>query len=96
MSAVELPSQLAPHPRRPRLSGLLDTLEVRTQQAIAEQWSYQEFLARLIQDEAERREHKRLEPRLRRGQVNTTKSPRRNKVALSSARHVHPGAPPTR
>jgi DNA replication protein DnaC len=74
MSAVDVPSQLAPQLRRLRLSGLLDTLEVRTQQAIAEQWSYQEFLARLIQDEAERREHKRLELRLRRGQVNTTKT----------------------
>lgn len=74
MSAVDVPSQLAPQLRRLRLSGLLDTLEVRTQQAIAEQWSYQEFLARLIQDEAERREHKRLELRLRRGHVNTTKT----------------------
>ena len=62
MTASELPHQLAPHLRRLRLSGILDTLEVRTQQAITEQWSYVEFLARLIQDEAERREHKRLEP----------------------------------
>jgi DNA replication protein DnaC len=74
MSTLELPSHLAPHLRRLRLSGILETLEVRTQQAIAEQWGYAEFLARLIQDEAERREHKRLELRLRRGQVNTTKT----------------------
>jgi DNA replication protein DnaC len=74
MSTLELPSQLEPHLRRLRLSGILETLEVRTQQAIAEQWGYAEFLARLIQDEAERREHKRLELRLRRGQVNTTKT----------------------
>jgi DNA replication protein DnaC len=74
MSAADLPHQLEPHLRRLRLSGILDTLEVRTQQAIAEQWSYVEFLARLVQDEAERREQKRLELRLRRGQVNTTKT----------------------
>lgn len=74
MSAVDLPDQLTPHLRRLRLSGLLDTLEVRTQQAISEQWSYREFLARLVQDETERREQKRLELRLRRGQVNTTKT----------------------
>lgn len=74
MSTLELPSQLEPHLRRLRLSGILETLEVRTQQAIAEQWGYAEFLARLIQDEAERREHKRLDLRLRRGQVNTTKT----------------------
>ena len=74
MSTLELPSHLEPHLRRLRPSGILETLEVRTQQAIAEQWGYAEFLARLIQDEAERREHKRLELRLRRGQVNTTKT----------------------
>lgn len=74
MSTLELPTHLEPHLRRLRLSGILETLEVRTQQAIAEQWGYAEFLARLIQDEAERREHKRLELRLRRGQVNTTKT----------------------
>jgi DNA replication protein DnaC len=74
MSAAEQPEQLAFHLRRLRLSGILDTLEVRTQQAIAEHWSYAEFLSRLIQDEAERREHKALGLRLRRGQVNMTKT----------------------
>lgn len=74
MTASELPHQLAPHLRRLRLSGILDTLEVRTQQAIAEHWSYVEFLARLVQDEAERREHKRLDLRIRRGAVDTTKT----------------------
>ena len=44
MTASELPHQLAPL-RRLRLSGILDTLEVRTQQAITERWSYVEFLA---------------------------------------------------
>jgi DNA replication protein DnaC len=74
MTASELPHQLAPHLRRLRLSVILDTLEVRTQQAIAEHWSYVEFLPRLVQDEAERREHKRLDLRLRRGAVDTTKT----------------------
>ena len=40
MSTLELPSHLEPHRRRLRLSGILETLEVRTQQAIAEQWGY--------------------------------------------------------
>jgi len=74
MSAAEQSEQLAFHLRRLRLSGILDTLEVRTQQAIAEHWSYAEFLSRLVQDEAERREHKALGLRLRRGQVNGTKT----------------------
>jgi IstB-like ATP binding protein len=74
MSAAEQPEQLAFHLRRLRLSGILDTLEVRTQQAIAEHWSYVAFLTRLVQDEAERREHQALGLRLRRGQVNGTKT----------------------
>jgi DNA replication protein DnaC len=74
MSATEQPEQLAFHLRRLRLSGILDTLEVRTQQAIAEHWSYAEFLGRLVQDEAERREHKALGLRLRRGGVTMTKT----------------------
>lgn len=66
--------QLTPHLKRLRLSGILDTLEVRTQQAIAGQWAYVEFLTRLVQDEVERRAHKQLDLRLRRSTVNTTKT----------------------
>jgi DNA replication protein DnaC len=60
--------------KRLRLSGVLDTLEVRTQQAIAEQWTYPEFLGRLAQDEVERRAQKQLALRLRRSGINTTKT----------------------
>src|SRR5579863_7753765 len=67
-------SQLSPDLKRLRLSGILDSLEVRSQQAIAEQWSYAEFLTRLVQDEVERRAHKQLALRLRRGNVATTKT----------------------
>ena len=67
-------SQLAPDLKRLRLSGILDTLEVRNQQAIAEQWSYGEFLTRLVQDEVGRRSQKQLDLRLRRGNLNTTKT----------------------
>jgi DNA replication protein DnaC len=74
MSATATPEQLAFHLRRLRLSGILDTLEVRTQQAIAEHWGYAEFLTRLMQDEAERREQKALGLRLRRGQIPSTKT----------------------
>jgi DNA replication protein DnaC len=66
--------QLTPYLKRLRLSGILDTLEVRNQQAIAEQWSYAEFLARLVQDEVERRAHKQLDLRLRRGSLDLTKT----------------------
>lgn len=66
--------QLTPDLKRLRLSGILDTLEVRTQQAIAEKWPYGEFLTRLVQDEVERRNQRQLDLRLRRGALNTTKT----------------------
>ena len=66
--------QLVPSLKRLRLSGILDTLDVRTQQAIAEQWSYGEFLTRLVQDEVERRAHKLLDLRIRRSGVTSTKT----------------------
>lgn len=67
-------SQLAPPLKRLRLSGILATLEVRNQQAIREQWTYEEFLTRLVQDEVERREQKQLELRIRRSGINTAKT----------------------
>lgn len=63
---MELTHQLEPQLKRLRLSGILETLEVRNQQAIQEKLSYIEFLSRLIQDEVERRVQKQLQLRLRR------------------------------
>lgn len=71
---MELRPQLTPHLKRLRLSGVLETLEARNQQAIAGQWSYLEFLARLLEDEVERRGQKQLALRLRRAALNTTKT----------------------
>jgi DNA replication protein DnaC len=71
---MTLAHELTPQLKRLRLSGVLDSLEVRNQQAITEKWSYIEFLGRLIADEVERRAAKQLALRLRRGQANTTKT----------------------
>lgn len=65
---------LIPQLKRLRLSGVLDSLDVRNQQAVAEHWSHVEFLNRLLADEVERRAAKQLALRLRRGQVDTTKT----------------------
>lgn len=65
---------LASNLKRLRLPGILDTLAVRTHQAIAEQWGCEEFLVRLIQDEVERRGQKQLDLRIRRGGINATKT----------------------
>ena len=55
---MELIHQLTPHLKRLRLSGILETLEPRSQQAVDARWTYVEFLARLLEDEVERRAQK--------------------------------------
>jgi DNA replication protein DnaC len=60
--------------KRLRLSGILESLDMRTQQAIDGQWSYVEFLSRLLEDEIARREHKQLTLRVRRATLNTAKT----------------------
>lgn len=71
---MELKQHLIPQLKALRLSGILDTLDVRTQQAIAEQWTYGDFLERLLEDEVERRGQKQLAMRLRRATLNTSKT----------------------
>ena len=66
--------QLIPFLKRLRLSGILETLDVRNTQAIEGHWTYVQFLARLLEDEVERRAQKQLALRIRRAGVNTTKT----------------------
>ena len=67
-------AQLVPQLKHLRLSGLLDSLEVRNRQAIEERLSYPEFLARLLEDEVERRAQKQLQLRLRRAAFHGDKT----------------------
>ena len=71
---MEMKPHLIPQLKALRLSGILDTLDVRTQQALAERWSYGDFLERLLEDEVERRSQKQLALRLRRATLNSTKT----------------------
>ncbi len=71
---MELNQQLTPYLKQLRLSGVLDTLDVRHRQAMEGKWSYGEFLARLLEDEVERRAQKQLMLRLRRATVNHSKT----------------------
>lgn len=71
---MELTHQLTPYLTKLRLSGILQTLEVRNRQAVDGHWSYVEFLSRLLEDEVERRGQKQLTLRLRRSAVNSTKT----------------------
>jgi DNA replication protein DnaC len=57
-----------------RLSGVLETLEVRNRQAVEQQSSFIEFLTTLLHDEVERRAQSKLRLRLRRAAFDPTKT----------------------
>ena len=71
---MELTHQLHAPLKQLRLSGMLETLVARTRQAVDGTWSYEEFLGRLLEDEVERRAQKQLVQRLRRANVQTSKT----------------------
>lgn len=66
--------ELAPLLKQLRLSGILDSLAVRNQQAIQQKLPYPEFLALLISDEIARRDQKRFATRLRRAGFRSQKT----------------------
>ena len=66
--------QLTPLLKQLRLGGFLETLELRHQQALKEKLSYNDFLARLLQDELERRAQKRLALRLKKAVLQDQKT----------------------
>lgn len=63
MSATD---DLIPMLKKLRLSGVLQSLELRSRQAVEDNLSHGEFLYRLLGDEVERRDGKQLDARLRR------------------------------
>ena len=71
---MDVTPQLAPTLKALRLSGILATLEARHRQAVDGQWAYTAFLARLLEDETERRAQKQLAIRVRRAGVTSTKT----------------------
>jgi DNA replication protein DnaC len=71
---MEVKQHLIPQLKHLRLSGILDTLEVRSRQALDEHWSYAEFLERLLEDEVERRQQKQLSLRVRRAALASDKT----------------------
>lgn len=62
MSVVD---ELVPLLKKLRMSGVLQTLELRTTQAVDDNLSHSEFLYRLLGDEVARRDGKQLDMRLR-------------------------------
>ncbi len=66
--------ELIPMLKQLRLSGILDSLEIRNRQAIDEKIAYTDFLALLIQDEVARRSQRKLAMRLRRANFRNHKT----------------------
>lgn len=71
---MELKQHLVPQLKQLRLSGILDTLDARSRQALDEHWTYAEFLERLLEDEVERRQQKQLSLRVRRAALASDKT----------------------
>ena len=65
---------LIPLLKKLRLSGVLQSLELRTRQAVDDDLAHGEFLLRLLSDEVERRDSKQLEVRLRRAAFDNARS----------------------
>ena len=57
-----------------RLSGVLNTLELRTRQAVDDNLAHSDFLFRLLLDEVERRDARQLEQRVRRASFEHQKT----------------------
>ena len=70
---MPITDELVPVLKKLRLSGVLQTLDLRTKQAVDDNLGHGEFLFRLCTDEVERRESKQLELRLRRASFDNAK-----------------------
>jgi len=66
--------ELVPLLKKLRLSGILQTLDLRTQQAADDNLAHAEFLLRLLSDEVERRDAKMLDQRIRRASFEHAKT----------------------
>ena len=70
---MSVADDLVPILKKLRLSGILQTLDLRTKEAVDANLSHTEFLFRLCSDEVERRESKQLELRMRRASFDGLK-----------------------
>lgn len=68
-----LTDDLVPILKKLRLSGVLQTLDLRIKEAVDSSLSHTEFLFRLCADEVERRENKQLDLRMRRANFESAK-----------------------
>lgn len=70
---MAISNELVPVLKKLRLSGVLQTLDLRMREAVDANLSHTEFLFRLCSDEIERRESKQLDLRMRRASFENAK-----------------------
>ncbi len=71
---MSITDELVPLLKKLRMSGVLDSFELRLQEATEDDLGHQEFLYRLLKDEVERRDAKQLELRVRRANFENQKT----------------------
>jgi len=74
MTPMHPTEDLIPILKKLRLSGVLQTLDMRLRQAVDDDVPHSEFLLRLLTDEVERRDAKQLDTRLRKASFEHRKS----------------------
>lgn len=71
---MDLIDELVPLLKKLRMSGVLQSLDLRVRQAVEDQLSHEEFLVRLLTDEALRRDAKHLDQRVRRASFESQRT----------------------
>lgn len=71
MSVID---ELVPLLKKLRLSGILQSFELRLRESVEDSLAYEEFLYRVLKDEVERRDAKQLEQRVRRANFEHQKT----------------------
>lgn len=87
---MALTDDLVPLLKKLRMSGVLQSLELRIRQAVDDQLSFEEFLIRLLTDEVNRCDSKHLEQRIRRAAFDS------HKTVEDFDFHFNPQIPKTR
>jgi DNA replication protein DnaC len=67
-------AQLKPKLSRLKLSGILESLDLRLSEATTEKWDYTHFLLELLSDEVERRDNKQLSRRIAKSGLDPQKT----------------------
>jgi DNA replication protein DnaC len=71
---VSIIDELVPLLRKLKLSGILQSLDIRLEEAVSDHLAFEEFLYRLCKDEVERREAKQLDQRIKRANFEHRKT----------------------